>query len=381
MVSAHLGLQAIPGTVTKSTERVNLQADSDLDPARLIRDLSDLKFALDQSAIVATTDVAGKITYVNDKFCRISQYAREELLGQDHRIINSGHHSSAYFKALWQTIAQGEIWNGEIRNRAKDGSFYWVDTTIVPFISPTGRPYQYMAIRFDITERKRAETKLLEQQTLARLGEMSAVVAHEVRNPLAGISGALQVIGSRLPETGRDRAILGDIQKRIESLNEMVQDLLLFARPTVPELAPTALGSLLADVAGAIGHDPDLAAVRVQVTGENPSVSVDREQMRIVFQNLFLNAAQAMNNQGTVRIHIDSGPTTCVVSIIDEGPGLTAKVAEEMFEPFFTTKNRGSGLGLPTARRIVEAHKGRVTARSRSEGGAEFQVSLPAALP
>ena len=366
--------------MTKPTERVNPKADSEIDPTRLIRDLGDIKFALDQSAIVATTDVAGKITYVNDKFCRISQYTREELLGQDHRILNSGHHSSTFFKALWQTIALGEIWHGEIRNRAKDGSFYWVDTTIVPFISPIGRPYQYMAIRFDITERKRAEAKLLEQQTLARLGEMSAVVAHEVRNPLAGISGALQVIGSRLPDKG-DRAIIGDIQKRLESLNEMVQDLLLFARPTAPVLSATALGSLLADVAGAIGHDPDLAEVRVQVTGDNPSVQVDREQMRIVFQNLLLNAAQAMNNQGTVMAHVDMGPMICVVSITDAGPGLTAKVAEEMFNPFFTTKNRGSGLGLPTARRIVEAHSGRITARSRSDGGAEFHVSLPAVLP
>ena len=256
-----------------------------------------------------------------------------------------------------------------------------MDTTIVPFLTPDGKPYQYMAIRFDITERKRAEAKLLEQQTLARLGEMSAVVAHEVKNPLAGISGALQIIGARLPEEGRDRAIIGDIQKRIASLNQMVQDLLLFARPQAPVLSPTAIKSLLADIATAIRRDPGAADVRVHITGDNPSLRVDREQMRIVFQKLLLNAAQAMNNRGTVAVHVKRGPEICEISISDDGPGLTSKVTEEMFESFFTTKHRGSGLGLPTARRIVEAHDGRITARNRPDGGAVFQVSLPAVLP
>ncbi|SVD13073.1 uncharacterized protein METZ01_LOCUS365927, partial [marine metagenome] len=216
-----------------------------VDSARLIRDLTDIKFALDQSAIVATTDVSGKIIYVNERFCRISGYARDELLGHDHRIINSAFHPPEFFQTLWKTIKEGQIWHGEIRNRAKDGHFYWVDTTIVPFLDVNARPYQYMAIRFDITERKHAQEKLLEQQTLARLGEMSAVVAHEVKNPLAGISGALQIISSRLPVDSGSRAIIGDIQKRIESLNEMVQDLLLFARPKAPALSPTKLGTLL----------------------------------------------------------------------------------------------------------------------------------------
>ena len=351
----------------------------DADPARLIRDLTDLKFALDQSAIVATTDVGGKITYVNRKFCKISGYEEEELLGQDHRIINSGFHPSEFFRALWGTIAKGQIWHGEIRNRAKDGGFYWVDTTIVPFLDASGSPYQYMAIRFDITERKRAETKLLEQQTLARLGEMSAVVAHEVKNPLAGISGALQVISSRLPEDGSDRAVIGDIQKRIESLNDMVQDLLLFARPQTPALSPTAVGTLLSETVAAVGRDPAMASVQVQINDDNPTVRIDREQMRLVFQNLLLNAGQAMEGRGTIDVRIEPGPESCQVRISDDGPGLTSEVMDEMFEPFFTTKHRGSGLGLPAARRVVEAHGGQLTARNQPGGGAMLVVSLPAA--
>jgi PAS domain S-box-containing protein len=344
------------------------------------KELDDVNYALDQSAIVAITDTKGTIKYVNEKFCEISKYSREELLGQDHRILNSGYHPKEFIRGLWVTIANGHIWRGEIRNRAKDGTIYWVDTTIVPFLDQRGKPYQYMAIRYEITERKRSEERLHEQAALARLGEMAAVVAHEVKNPIAGIRGALQVISSRMAES-RDRSIVGDIIARLDALNRIVQDLLVFAKPRELRLERVDLKSLIVNTAEMLRRDPALAAVQVQVSGDGAAVQADAEQLQLVFQNIVMNAAQAMNGSGCIDVAIVPEHGGLTVSFADHGSGMSTEVREKAFDAFFTTKHRGTGLGLPIARRIVEVHGGHMHLDTPPGGGTVVSIYLPFRTP
>ncbi|CAG7646346.1 EAL domain-containing protein [Paenibacillus allorhizosphaerae] len=147
----------------------NLLTANDEKLKDVMKELADVKYALDQSSIIAITDQRGTILYANDQFCTISKYASEELLGQDHRILNSGYHSYDFFKTMWATIGSGAVWRGEVRNQAKDGSFYWVDTTIVPFMNEMGTPYQYISIRNDITTRKQMEEELRQNEEKYRL--------------------------------------------------------------------------------------------------------------------------------------------------------------------------------------------------------------------
>jgi PAS domain S-box-containing protein len=341
------------------------------------RQLADFKRALDAAAIVAITDVSGKITYANDKFCEISGYARDELLGQDHRIINSGYHSKEFIRDLWHTVANGQVWHGEFRNRAKDGHFYWVDTTIVPFLTERGKPYQYIAIRADITARKAAEERLMQQAALARVGQMAAVVAHEVRNPLAGIKGAVQILMSRRQAGHEELPVMRDIIARIDALSDLINDLMMFARPKPPRLAQIALRGVVSEAIVAVGRDPASQGVDIDLDGNNISIVADEELTRAAVLNLLLNASQAMAGRGRIHVALGQRNDCAVIGIQDNGPGIPPDIRERVLEPFFTTKSRGGGLGLPIAKRTAELHGGSLSLECPPSGGTLVTLTLP----
>ena len=343
------------------------------------RDLEDLKYALDQSAIVATTDVQGTITYANDKFCEISGYSRVELIGRNHRVLNSGLHPIEFFRDMYRAIAAGRVWRGEIRNRSKDGHFYWVDTTVVPLIDERGHPKQYVAIRYDITERKRSEAALRQQTALAQVGKMASIVAHEVRNPLAGIRGAMQVISRRFAPESAEHGIASEVITRIDTLNNIMQDLLQFGRPRQPVIALVPVDALVRDTIALLKEDPKLHGVAIDVDAAQVTVPGDRELLKLVLSNLVINSAQAMNGQGRIRISAASEDGWHELRVLDSGPGIPPEVRERLFEPFFTTKHRGTGLGLATARRILEAHGGTIELECPPSGGTLAMLRLPVA--
>ena len=237
---------------------------------------------------------------------------------------------------------------------------------------------KFTGILHDLTARVAIETRLREQAALATLGEMAAVIAHEVRNPLAGIRGAIQVIGGRLAPDSRDAAVAREIIARIDGLAELIKDMLLFARPPQPRPVPVEVAPLVGSTAHLLKQDPALGAVQVDITGSAPAIMADPDLLKIVFQNLLVNAAQAMHGSGRIRVAITGDETACVIAFVDEGPGVAPDILEKLFVPFFTTKARGTGLGLSTVKRLIDAHHGRIAVECPAGGGTVVTVRLPA---
>jgi signal transduction histidine kinase len=298
-------------------------------------------------------------------------------MGQDHRIVNSGYHPKEFMRELWRTIAQAKVWRGEIRNRAKDGSYYWVDTTIVPFVDGSGKPRQYLAIRYDITARKTAEAHLREQAALAQLGQLAAIVAHEVRNPLAGLRASLQVISGRVSEA-RDRSAMAAMIQRIDGLNEKLTDLLLYARPKPPQMKSVDVTALMRDVATSAHISAGRLGPPIPVSGARVTVIADPEMLRAALLNLILNACQAAGREEVeIRLAVVDG--CCRIAVLDRGPGISPDLRDRVFEPFFTTRTNGTGLGLAIVKRMVESLDGSVTLQNRPDGGTIAEVTIPRA--
>ena len=264
----------------------------------------------------------------------------------------------------------------EVTARRKDGTTFPVHLSVGEMVNEGKR--SFTGILHDLSDRVELEHKLTEQKSLAKLGEMAAVVAHEVKNPIAGIRGALQVITSRMPAEQRDRGILLDIITRLDALDRIVKDMLMFARPRALRKEPIVLDALVRDTASMIERDASMEHLEISTKG-SARVTADRELLQVVLQNILMNAAQAMDGRGRIDVAITERDGSCTVAVADQGPGMPEEVRAKAFEAFFTTKHRGTGLGLPIARRVVEAHGGTIQIDLPDAGGTRISVALPAA--
>lgn len=362
------------------------QIENERDSA--LKDLIDFKTALDEHAIVAITNASGRITYVNDKFCAISKYSREELIGQDHRLINSGYHSKEFFQNLWRTISSGKVWRGEIRNRTKQGEYYWVDTTIVPFLDEDGRPRQYVAIRADITERVRSTEALAQQaDELARsnsdLEQFAYVASHDLQEPLRGIDGCIQLLERRyknvLDERGQD--YIEHTVGNVERMQRLIRDLLKYSRVGTRkrEFQPVKLADVLADAQLNLATAINEKGARIS-HDELPKVFGDRTHLGLVFQNLISNALKFCQEKPIVHISAIARDDLCEITIKDNGIGIEPEYFERIFVIFQRLHGRekypGTGIGLALCKRIIQHHGGQIWVESEAEEGSEFHFTL-----
>jgi len=370
------------------------------------RDISDLKAAMDEHAIIAVTDPAGRITGVNDRFCAISGYSRQELLGANHRIINSNTHPPDFFREMWRTIASGQVWHGEVCNRNKLGALYWVETTIVPFLGHDGTPSQYIAIRADITARKDAEqNRLLLEGELARtsklqaLGDFAGGIAHDFNNLIAGIGGHVELAIMDLPSPSPTVSLLRTAEQGCARARELAKRLLMFARrgPT-PEYRAVDIAKLVRETVPIISPTLGMnVSVAIDLQPNLPATFGDEGQMMQVLMNLCLNGAHSMSTTGgtltvavktvnLIAIDVANFPITApgqylVLQVSDSGCGMDEATRARVFEPYFTTKSRdkGSGLGLSVVNTIIREHHGAIRVHSEPGKGSRFEVFLPLA--
>ena len=329
---------------------------------------------------IVAIDTHGRVEAFNPAAERLFGYTAAEVCGLNVDMLMPSPYREEHDGYLSGYMATGRakiIGSGrDVQGRRKDGSTFPLHLSVGEMT--VGGERKFTGILHDLTDRVQMEARLTEQAALAKLGEMAAVVAHEVKNPLAGIRGAVQVFASR-SGGGADSQILDEIVSRIDALDQMMKDLLLFARPPQPRYAPTDLVPLVTTTASLLSQDPAVREVDIVVEGVAPPLPADAEMLRIVFHNLLINGAHAMHGKGQIRVAVEAGDSMCQIAFTDAGPGIPTELRDKIFTPFFTTKSRGSGLGLPTAKRLIEAHKGLLVIDCPPAGGTTIVVHLPTA--
>ena len=327
---------------------------------------------------IIVIDARGLVEAFNPAAERLFGYSEAEVLGQNVSLLMPSpdrEQHDGYLASYLRTGAATIIGKGrEVTGRKRDGTTFPLHLS-VGAMSEHGET-KFTGILHDLSQRVAIEAQLREQTALARLGEMAAVIAHEVKNPLAGVRGVLQVLSSRLAGTP-EAEIMGAAVGRIDALNDLMKDLLLYARPPKPKRLAVDIAALLENTARLVAADPSLSSVVISVEGSAPPVQGDSELLNIAFLNVLLNGAHAAGSHGHIAVRVNAAGDDCRITVADDGPGIPADIREKIFTPFFTTKSRGTGLGLPTVKRLIDAHGGRIAVDCPPAGGTHVLIDLP----
>jgi PAS domain S-box-containing protein len=342
-----------------------------------VKQLADVNFALDEALIVAITDVRGDIIFANKKFCEISKYTLQELIGQNHRIVSSNYHPVEYYREMYRTIAHGKVWRGEFKNRAKDGSIYWMDSTIVPLMNEQGKPYRYVSFRIDITERKKTEEWIRRADKVAAVEQLASAIAHEIRNPLAAIQWSVQALESR---TNEDNERIRLITTELERIDSIVEQFLLLAKPHTVSFQNSDITGVLGIAVSLMRIQARKKNIKILTEFENdiPIVCCDQNQLEQVFINILKNAIEAMPDGGHISVQLKKDDLQgVVIRFIDEGVGIPEELISNIGDPFYTTKKKGTGLGLMVSEKIIRAHQGNLSISSELNKGTVVEIILP----
>jgi len=337
--------------------------------------------AIVESAVdaIVVIDGRGRIESFNPAAERMFGYTASEVLGQNVSTLMPAPHAAQHDGYLDRYRATGIariIGIGrDIDGRRKDGSTFPAHLSVGE-LSIEGEA-KFTGIIRDLTDRVNLEQRLREEAGLARVGELAAVLAHEVKNPLAAVSGAMQILAQKLTAK-EDREIVDEALSRLDALSAMMTDLLLFARPPKPRLAAVDVTGLVESLVSFLRMDAAWHTATCRVEGRAPIVLADAELLKVALQNLLLNALQAMDGRGQLTVAMHHAGGMVHIDVTDSGAGIASDVQPRLFTPFFTTKARGTGLGLATVRRIAGAHRGEISVIATGPSGTTMRLSLPA---
>ena len=329
---------------------------------------------------IVTTDTKGRITYLSRAAEELFRYRASEVLGQSVFRYLGGREGTKIFNLLKK---EGKLANFETQVRTKDGQVIPLSLSLSILRDERGGEIGFLGIGKDIRGLKVLQNQLIRAEKMAAVGELASAVAHEVRNPLAGISGAMQVLARDFPPEDHRLQVISELLLQVERLNKAVTNLLDFARPPSLSLAPLDINGLITRTLYLLESSAQDHGIKVnlELAPRLPRVMADRELMKQVFLNITLNAFQAMPRGGQLTIttlHLKGvRPPTLQIKFKDTGVGISPENLKRIFEPFFTTKPGGTGLGLSNSLKIVEQHGGGITVSSISGEGSTFTITLP----